>query len=82
MIHQATDQPPLPAQLATLQQNYPDWSIWTSTGTHGLPGRCYATRLRRDITDAQRRAGLSMTIEAITPGALADKLAKQQGLTS
>lgn len=78
MIHQATDQPLLSAPLATLQHNYPDWSIWTSTGTPDLPGRCYATRLRRDITDAQRRAGLAMTVHADSPAVLAVLLARQQ----
>lgn len=82
MIHQPTDGEPLPEPLAALQTHYPGWSIWTSNGSLGLASHCYATRLQRQLTHAQVRVGLAMTVYADTADGLAAKLAQQTEVRS
>ncbi|MEV0584047.1 hypothetical protein [Nonomuraea sp. NPDC050310] len=47
----------LPPDLAALQADYPDWSIWEDD-----QGRPWATRLTPVLTKGQEAAGMDMTI--------------------
>ncbi|WP_084965291.1 hypothetical protein [Thermoactinospora rubra] len=77
MIHPKPGQT-LPKPLADLQETYKDtWSIWVSTASHGDRPRCYASRLVRDLSNAERRAGLDMTVGADTADELAVALITQ-----
>lgn len=54
--------PPKSTTISDLAEQHPDWSIWRSTGSPGLPGAYYASR-RRPLTRAQ--------VDALRPATLA-----------
>lgn len=64
-----------PEILQELQEAFPGWCIWRSS-----IGRLYATRHRRQLTEAERVDGLCQTIEAEDVAGLARFLKDQEQL--
>ncbi|GAA1517460.1 hypothetical protein GCM10009677_58490 [Sphaerisporangium rubeum] len=58
--------------LAEIAREFPDWTIWRSDA-----GRWWATR-HRPLTDAERKSGCAMTIDADDPAGLRLGLLEQQ----
>jgi hypothetical protein len=56
---------------ATLEDEFPDWTVWRSDS-----GRWYATR-SGSLTDRQLLSGLAMTVAAETPEGLRVLLREQ-----
>ncbi|MEO3813354.1 hypothetical protein ABGB17_30520 [Sphaerisporangium sp. B11E5] len=62
--------------LAEIAREFPDWTIWRSDA-----GRWWATR-HHPLSDAERKAGCAMTIDADDPAGLRLGLLEQQGCMS
>lgn len=63
-----------------LAERYPSWSLWRSTLDDGGPGSYYATRMDRDLTDAETDDGFRQTLAADHVSELDEALAVQADL--
>jgi hypothetical protein len=63
-------------QADAIRKAFPRWIIWHSTGSDGVPGAWYATRIGR-ITVEQEQAGAEATVACDTLPALIGALAEQ-----